>query len=144
MGASGSVTGPITDQLAFRLYAGRRVRDGFYNVDVGDGPRTLTDDNNQDFGTVRGQLLWLPNDNTSIRMIADYSKRDEYCCAAVQTRVGPTFPFIDGLSAGTGQRPQRLFEPRHRPERRGHGHLGRGQHRHPVDGCDPDLRHLVA
>src|SRR5690242_6588852 len=65
MGVSGPVTGPITDQLAFRLYAGRRVRDGFYDVDVGDGPRTERDDNNQDYATYRGQLLWLPNDNTS-------------------------------------------------------------------------------
>lgn len=105
MGVSGSVTGPITDQLAFRLYAGRRVRDGFYDVDTGDGPRSERDDNNQDFFTTRGQLLWLPNDNTSVRVIADYTSRDEYCCAAVQTRVGPTYPFVDGLSTGTGQRP---------------------------------------
>jgi outer membrane receptor protein involved in Fe transport len=105
MGASGSVTGPISDQLAFRLYAGRRVRDGFYEVDTGDGPRANTDDANQDFGTVRGQLLWLPNDNTSVRVIADYTSRDEYCCTGVQIRTGPTYPFIDALSNGTGQRP---------------------------------------
>lgn len=105
MGVSGSVTGPITDQLAFRLYAGRRVRNGFYDVDTGDGPRTNTDDQNQDFFTTRGQLLWLPDDNTSIRVIADYTSRDEYCCTGVQTRTGPTYPFIDGLSNGTGQRP---------------------------------------
>ncbi len=105
MGASGSVTGPLSDTLAFRLYAARRVRNGFYDVDTGDGPRTLTDDANQDFGTVRGQLLWLPNDNTSVRVIADYSKRDEYCCVGVQVRTGPTYPFIDAMSNGTGQRP---------------------------------------
>ena len=105
LGVSGSVTGPITDQLAFRLYAGRRVRSGFYDVDTGDGPRTNTDDQNQDFVTTRGQLLWLPNDNTSVRVIADYTSRDEYCCTGVQTRTGPTYPFVDGLSAGTGQRP---------------------------------------
>ena len=105
MGVSGSVTGPLTDQLAFRLYAGRRVRDGFYTVDTGDGPRTNTDDQNQDFFTTRGQLLWLPNDNTSIRVIGDYTTRDEYCCTGVQIRTGPTYPFVDGLSNGTGQRP---------------------------------------
>ncbi|GAA0868611.1 TonB-dependent receptor [Brevundimonas basaltis] len=105
MAVSGSVTGPISDTLAFRLYAGRRLRDGFMEIDTGDGPRTNTDDNNQDFGTVRGQLLWLPNDNTSIRFIADYSSRDEYCCIGTQIRTGPTYPFIDGLSNGTGQRP---------------------------------------
>ena len=105
MGVSGSVTGPISDTLAFRLYAGRRVRDGFMNVDTGDGPRPETTDGNQDFGTVRGQLLWLPNDNTSIRVIADYSSRDEYCCVGTQLRTGPTYPFVDMLSTGTGQRP---------------------------------------
>ncbi|MDI1328413.1 MAG: TonB-dependent receptor [Brevundimonas sp.] len=105
MGASGSVTGPISDTLAFRLYAGRRVRNGFMNVDTGDGPRPETTDGNQDFGTVRGQLLWLPNDNVSIRMIADYSSRDEFCCIGTQIRTGPTYPFVDGLSNGTGQRP---------------------------------------
>ncbi|WP_332659724.1 TonB-dependent receptor [Brevundimonas sp.] len=105
MGASGSVTGPITDQLAFRLYAGRRVRDGFMNINTGDGPRPETTDGNQDFGTVRGQLLWLPNDNTSIRVIADYLTRDEFCCVGTQIRTGPTYPFVDALSNGTGQRP---------------------------------------
>ncbi|MDQ3125842.1 MAG: TonB-dependent receptor, partial [Pseudomonadota bacterium] len=105
MGASGSVSGPISDTLAFRLYAGRRVRDGFMNIDTGDGPRPETTDNNQDFGTVRGQLLWLPSDNVSFRLIADYSSRDEFCCVGTQIRTGPTYPFIDGLSVGTGQRP---------------------------------------
>ncbi|MFN4041054.1 MAG: TonB-dependent receptor [Brevundimonas sp.] len=105
LGAAGSVTGPITETLAMRLFAARRVRDGFYTVDTGDGPRTNTDDQNQDMFTTRGQLLWLPNDNTSVRLIGDYTKRDEYCCTGVQIRTGPTYPFVDGLSNGTGQRP---------------------------------------
>jgi len=105
LGASGSVTGPITDTLAMRLYAGKRTRDGFYDVNLGDGPRTDTDDQNQDYFTTRGQLLWLPNDNASFRLIADYTSRDEYCCAAVQIRTGPTFPFVDALSTGTGVQP---------------------------------------
>ena len=105
LGASGSVSGPLNETTAFRLYAARRVRSGFYDVDLGDGPRTETDDQNQDFGTVRGQLLWLPNDNASVRIIADYSSRDEYCCVGVQVRTGPTYPFIDFASTGTGQTP---------------------------------------
>ena len=105
MGASGSVTGPISDTLAFRLYASRRVRDGFMTIDTGDGPRPEVDDNNQDFGTVRGQLLWLPSDNVSFRLIGDFSRRDEYCCIGTQIRTANTYPFIDGLSTGTGQRP---------------------------------------
>ncbi len=105
LGAAGSITGPINDQVAMRLYAARRVRDGFYNVDTGDGPRTETDDANVDFYTLRGQLLVLPNDSSSVRIIADYTARDEYCCTGVQVRTGPTYPFIDGASVGTGQRP---------------------------------------
>lgn len=105
MAASGSVSGPISDTLAFRLYAGRRVRDGFMDIDIGDGPRPETTDNNQDFGTVRGQLLWLPSDNVSFRLIGDYSRRDEFCCIGTQIRTANTYPFIDGLSVGTGQRP---------------------------------------
>jgi outer membrane receptor protein involved in Fe transport len=104
-GVSGSLTGPISDNLAFRVYGATRGRDGFMNIDTGDGPRAETDDGNQDFYTLRGQLLWLPNDNTSIRLITDYSKRDEYCCVGTQIRTGPTYPFIDLLSNGAGQRP---------------------------------------
>ncbi|PZO03125.1 MAG: TonB-dependent receptor [Alphaproteobacteria bacterium] len=104
-GASGSVTGAITDQLAFRLYAARRIRDGFLDINIGDGPRGEYDDNNQDFATIRGQLLWLPNDATSVRLIADFSERDEYCCVGTQIRTGPTSALINLLSVGDGQRP---------------------------------------
>ncbi|KQS53929.1 TonB-dependent receptor [Brevundimonas sp. Leaf363] len=105
IGGSASVTGPITDQLAGRLFIAMRERDGFYDVDLGDGPRTNTEDQDQSYWTGRGQLLLLPDDNSSIRLIADYSKREEFCCVGVQTRVGPTQPFIDALATGDGQRP---------------------------------------
>ncbi len=105
IGMSASVTGPLSDTLAARLYVAHRERDGFYNVNTGDGPRTLTEDATQDFATIRGQLLWLPTNSISMRLIADYAERSEYCCVGVQLRTGPTYPFIDGLSAGTGQAP---------------------------------------
>lgn len=101
-GLAGSITGPLTDTLAMRLYAAHREREGFYNVNVGAGPRTERDDQNQNFSTVRGQLLWLPNDATSFRLIADYSRRDEWCCVAVPVVLGPTAAIIDALTGGTG------------------------------------------
>lgn len=101
-GVAASATGPLTEQIAGRLYVAKRERDGLYDVNVGDGPRTLTDDANQDFWTARGQLLILPSDSASIRLIADYSKRDEYCCVGVQRRVGPTYPFIAARTAPNG------------------------------------------
>ncbi|WP_374321449.1 TonB-dependent receptor [Brevundimonas sp.] len=107
IGGSVSATGVLTDQIAGRLFVAHRERDGFYDVNNGDGPNSRKDDQNQDYWTTRGQLLILPNDNTSIRLIADYTKREEYCCVAVQTRVGPSQAFIAALAApnGPGQTP---------------------------------------
>ena len=105
-GAAGSVTGGITDNLAGRLYVAARQRDGFYDVLTGDGPRTNTEDQTQDFWTIRGQLLFLPSDTVSIRAIADYSTREEFCCVATQIRSGPTAGLVNLLATGgQGVRP---------------------------------------
>ena len=102
-GYAASVTGPIVgDKLAGRLYVASRKHDGYTNVDTGTGPRTLTADQDQNFQTVRGQLLFLPNENVDVRVIGDFSTRDEYCCVAVQTRTGPTAAAINLLAGGHG------------------------------------------
>ena len=74
---AGGVTGPIGETLAARLDGVYVKRDGFYrdttnNVDV----------NNRDRFFVRGQLLWEPTDALSFRLIGDYTRRTEECCAA--------------------------------------------------------------
>jgi len=98
---SGSITGPIIgDVLAGRLYVADRERDGFYDVRVGNGPRTRTDDNNRNYWTARGQLLFLPSTDLKIRVIADYTQRDESCCAAVTYVRGPGAAALD-QAAGT-------------------------------------------
>src|SRR5690606_7630997 len=86
LGGSISATGPLSENIAGRIYFAMRERDGFYDVNPTSGPRTATDDQNQDFWTLRGQLLILPSDSASIRLIADYTERDEYCCVATQWR----------------------------------------------------------
>jgi iron complex outermembrane recepter protein len=97
-GGSAEVTGPILgDQLAGSLYFADRQRDGFYRVDTGQGPRTDTRDQNQNFYTIRGQLLYKPDSNLSARIIADYSHRDERCCVAVQRADGSA---LDGKPGG--------------------------------------------
>ena len=89
LGASASVTGPIAkDAVAGRLFVARRKRDGLLDVVTGIGPRTSNEDTNQDYWTVHGQMLFTPSDKTRIRLSADYSHRDEDCCAAVQLSVG--------------------------------------------------------
>ncbi len=77
--AEGSVTGPVVgDTLAMRLDGVYVKRDGFYHDVVND-----TDVNDRDRYFVRGQLLFEPNDDLNIRVIGDYTKRNEKCCAAV-------------------------------------------------------------
>ncbi len=102
-GLAASVTGPIFgDQLAGRLYVAKRERDGFYKVRTGAGPRTDKDDADQNFYTVRGQLLWLPSDTLKLKFMADYTDRDEHCCVNVTKQVGATGAIIDALAADEG------------------------------------------
>jgi outer membrane receptor protein involved in Fe transport len=76
--AAGAVTGPITQTLAARLDAVYVNRDGFYH-DVTNG----TDVNDRNRYFVRGQLLYEPSDDLSVRLIGDYTHRNENCCGAV-------------------------------------------------------------
>ena len=77
MRATTSFTGPITEQVAFRVDGVYVKRDGFY-TDQQNG----RDINDRDRYFLRGQLLIEPTDDLSIRLIADYTKRSEKCCAA--------------------------------------------------------------
>ena len=52
-------------------------RDGFLK-DVISG----RDVNDRDRWLLRGQVLFQPNDDLSVRLIGDYAKRNEECCAA--------------------------------------------------------------
>jgi iron complex outermembrane receptor protein len=102
-GLSASVTGPLfgTETLAGRLYVAARERDGYNDVVNGRGPTDRDQDQDQGFYTVRGQLLFVPNDEATFKLIADYTKRDENCCGAVQIRTGPTAPILNALYGGT-------------------------------------------
>ena len=102
-GVSASVTGPIFgDTLAGRLYVAKRERDGFYDVRTGAGPRTLKDDADQNFYTLRGQLLFVPTDDLTFKFMVDYTDRDEHCCVNVTKLVGATGAIIDALAADEG------------------------------------------
>lgn len=74
--ARASITGPLSDSVAFRLDGAMHQADGY--IDVVDGREA----NNRSRHTFRGQLLWNPGDNTEVRIIADYGGIDENCCAA--------------------------------------------------------------
>ena len=87
-GLTGSVSGPLSDVAAGHLFVGARQRDGYQKIVTGPGPRTERRDNDQDFWTVRGQLLLTPIDQVDIRIIADFTKRNESCCVGTQLFVG--------------------------------------------------------
>jgi outer membrane receptor protein involved in Fe transport len=74
----GSVTGPISSNIAARFDGVYVRRDGFYN-----DPINKTDVNNRNRYFMRGQLLFEPSDAISFRLIGDYTHRDEKCCGAV-------------------------------------------------------------
>ncbi|KTE18657.1 TonB-dependent receptor [Sphingopyxis sp. H050] len=89
---AGSVTGPLGETLAARLDGVWVKRDGFLRDTVNG-----RDINNRDRYFLRGQLLFEPTDALSVRLIADYTSRDEECCGAIY--VGPTVnPYIGNLN----------------------------------------------
>jgi hypothetical protein len=105
------VTGPLTDNLAGACSSLAKCGTASYDVRTGGGPRTETEDQDRDFYTVRGQLLFNASDRLNLRLIADYTERDENCCSAVQVRTGPTGAIIDAFAADEGLlRPAQPFQ----------------------------------
>ncbi|RJF93592.1 TonB-dependent receptor [Sphingomonas cavernae] len=89
---AGGVTGPITDTLAARIDGVWVQRDGFY-YDAANDTRV----NDRDRYFVRGQLLFEPTSDLSVRVIGDYTKRDEKCCGATYVD-NSVNPFIGNLN----------------------------------------------
>jgi outer membrane receptor protein involved in Fe transport len=83
--AKASITGPITDKIAFSLAANMNKRDG-YAQDL----NLKTDVNDRNRYGVRGSLLFKPTDDFKLRLIADYDKIDENCCIAANVVDGDT------------------------------------------------------
>jgi iron complex outermembrane receptor protein len=80
-----SVTGPMSNVLAFRLSGYDTDRNG-YLKDVYDGRRLLSLHRQG----LRGQLLYRPSANFSWRMIAEYGREQDSSGAAVLYSTGPS------------------------------------------------------
>jgi outer membrane receptor protein involved in Fe transport len=94
--AAGAITGPISEQIAFRLDAVYARRDGFYDVvNAASGTEKHVNDRNRLM--TRGQLLFEPNSDLTIRLIGDYTTRKESCCAATYTGLLETFDPTPGV-----------------------------------------------
>ena len=96
---SASITGPLSSDSAGRLYAGYQKAEGWLHVDDGPGPNTDNRSNDRNLYTLRGQYLLKPDDNLNFLLIGDYSKRNESCCDAVATYLGPFAPIVNALAS---------------------------------------------
>lgn len=85
----------VTDQLGIRLSGAYRKRDGYLRSVV---PGSSS--GNRDRFLLRGQILWEPSPDVSLRIIGDYAKSDENCCDAVIVRETELAPFfaLNGLA----------------------------------------------
>ena len=90
--AKADITGPITETIAFSLAGNYNRRDGYYRVINLD-----TDINDRNRYDIRGQLLFQPSSEFSIRLIGDYSRIDELCCAAANILNGPTGAILSAV-----------------------------------------------
>ncbi|MEH3121617.1 MAG: TonB-dependent receptor [Sphingomonas phyllosphaerae] len=105
--ARGWASGPITDTIAYRISGVSTRRDGVLdNVRTGRAANTI--------GTqaVRGQLLFKPDDTIQMRVIADFTNFQAYCCGQVYLRTGTSlraanrqFGGPNGLAAQFGYAP---------------------------------------
>jgi len=92
-GGSLYVTGPlIGEEVAGSFYAVSRSRDGFLDVTTPSGvagaDQRNHEANDEEYHSLRGQLLIDMNSRVSARIIADYTKRENDCCLATQLYVG--------------------------------------------------------
>lgn len=85
----GTLSGPLSDNVAFRVSGSANKRDGYY-TNIVDG----TDQNERNRWALRGQLLWEASDALTFRVIGDYNKLDENCCGAVTLLNGPATQVI--------------------------------------------------
>ena len=96
----GSVTGPFSSVLAGRLDGVYFKRDGFMKDEI-SGRRI----NNRNRWLLRGQLLFQPDDDLSVRIIADHAKRNEECCVGSYTE---TFDTVSDGSGGFTRQPSTI------------------------------------
>ena len=92
---AGRITGPVSDKLALSLDGVWSKRDGFFDLVDTSGDK-VGETNDRDRYFLRGQALFEPNDALSIRLIGDYTNRDESCCGAEYIETRERLPVAGG------------------------------------------------
>lgn len=92
MQTKATLTGPLTDSLAFRVSGSLNERDGYFkNLTTGTGV------NDRHRWSVRGDILFEPSSDFSIRVIGDYNMIKEICCGVTSIFNGPATLAIKSL-----------------------------------------------
>ncbi|MEM9965176.1 MAG: TonB-dependent receptor [Asticcacaulis sp.] len=99
---AGYLSGPLSPKWAGSLSLVHRQRDGQYKVNIDQGPRVEREDGDQNYYSVRGQMLYMSEDRIKIRLIADYTQRDENCCAGTAIAVGGAADYVSSLTPSDG------------------------------------------
>jgi len=94
--ARASITGPISETVAFRLFGSVNQREGFYTNRLTGGKV-----NGRDRQSLRADVLFEPSSDFSVRIIGDLNNIDEVCCGAVTITNGPLTQLI-GLPRAFG------------------------------------------
>ena len=104
MQARATLTGPVSDSLAFRVSGSLNERDGYFkNLTTGTGV------NDRHRWSVRGDVLFEPSSDFSIRVIADYNMIKEICCGVTSIFNGPATQAI-GLAGFAISDTTRIFD----------------------------------
>ena len=82
----------ISEDLSFDVSGNMTRRDGYFTNIAGGAAM-----NERERWGVRGQVSWIPTDNTEVRIIADYDAIDEVCCGVSNLINGPTGGVIGAL-----------------------------------------------
>jgi iron complex outermembrane recepter protein len=96
------LTGPISEQLAFRVFGYYHEEDGI----VRDIKTGKTVNNVESYG-LRGKLLWEPAAGATFTLAADYGKRTADCCAEpirIAAASGNVTAAFTGTPVGPGNR----------------------------------------
>ena len=81
--AKGYITGGVAENVAISLGGNIEAAEGYFST---EGAK---DNNEIDRAGVRGQILYEPTDNVTLRLIADGSTIDENCCGTSLAIIGP-------------------------------------------------------
>lgn len=82
LGVQAGVSVPVVEgAMGVRLSGAYRKRDGLVTSSTSGA-----ESGNRDRFILRGQMLWEPSADVSLRLIGDYAETDENCCAAVIIR----------------------------------------------------------